>query len=148
MLGLVAVGFSECCNCCPGYNELLLLPLLLQVMLWKYPDAKQMPIQVETEHQGNIFGVRFLPDSGDRRIVTGAMDFLVQLHTLETKPSRPTPRTANTSPLPNPGINNVLRDFEGAPSVAADSSTKSFACHRGRVKVCVYPPSLSQDIHT
>jgi len=105
-----------------------------QVMLWKYPDAKQMPIQVETEHQGNIFGVRFLPDSGDRRIVTGAMDFLVQLHTLETKPSRPTPRTANTSPLPNPGINNVLRDFEGAPSVAADSSTKSFACHRGRVK--------------
>lgn len=111
----------------------------LQVMLWKYPDSRQLPVQVETEHQGNIFGVRFLPHSGDRQIVTGAMDHLVQLHTLEAKPSAPTPRAAARPAGPDgrgtaAGM-ALLRDIEVPATVSAMSSTKSFACHRGRVKV-------------
>lgn len=38
---------------------------------------------VATGHQSNIFGVRFLPATGDRFIATGAMDALVQLHDRE-----------------------------------------------------------------
>jgi len=107
-----------------------------QVMLWKYPDSRQLPLQVETEHQGNIFGVRFLPNCGDRQIVTGAMDQLVQLHTLESKPSRPTPRsTAAPTGADGRGAGMaLLRDIEVPPTVTVASSTKSFACHRGRVK--------------
>lgn len=48
-------------------------------MLWSYPDTQRQPLSVETEHQANIFGVRFLPQTGDTRLVTGAMDYTVQV---------------------------------------------------------------------
>ncbi len=50
-----------------------------QVMLWSYPDTQRQPLSVETEHQANIFGVRFLPQTGDARLITGAMDYTVQV---------------------------------------------------------------------
>lgn len=48
-------------------------------MLWSYPDTQRQPLSIETEHQANIFGVRFLPQTGDARLVTGAMDYTVQV---------------------------------------------------------------------
>ena len=61
----------------------------LQIMLWRYPDAQQPPICVETLHQANIFGVAFLPCCGDRSLISGAMDFSVQLHHLDHSPTVP-----------------------------------------------------------
>ena len=53
-----------------------------QVLLWSYPDTQRQPISLETQHQANIFGVRFLPQSNDARLVTGAMDYTVQVSRL------------------------------------------------------------------
>ena len=49
------------------------------MLLWRYPDTQRQPLLVGTEHTGNIFGVRFLPQTGDTALVTGAMDFTVQV---------------------------------------------------------------------
>ena len=47
--------------------------LLLQVMLWSYPDVDRAPIAIKTEHTANIFGVKFLPCTNSQRIVTGKL---------------------------------------------------------------------------
>lgn len=54
-----------------------------RVILWSYPDWRRPAIVVPTNHKANIFGVKFLPLSGDAKLVTGAMDCEVQLHHLE-----------------------------------------------------------------
>lgn len=38
---------------------------------------------LRTSHQGNIFAVKFMPQSGDRRVVTGAADSKVMVHDIE-----------------------------------------------------------------
>ncbi|EIE23488.1 WD40 repeat-like protein, partial [Coccomyxa subellipsoidea C-169] len=58
-----------------------------RVLLWHYPDSNLAPVVLKTPHLANIFGVRILPCSGNRRIVTGAMDCSVQLHVLDASPS-------------------------------------------------------------
>mmetsp|Transcript_4466 Transcript_4466/g.10812 ORF Transcript_4466/g.10812 Transcript_4466/m.10812 type:complete len:654 (-) Transcript_4466:616-2577(-) len=89
------------------------------VILWHYPDSGRLPVLVETDHQANIFGVRVLPETGDGMIVTGAMDFLVQLHTLDARGAPP--------------CGGRRRSASGS-FASAPCSTKSFACHRSRVK--------------
>ena len=60
-----------------------------KIILWTYPKwSERCPdsephVVVPTEHRSNIFGVKFLPCSGDTHLVTGAMDASVQLHSLE-----------------------------------------------------------------
>ena len=112
---------------CTNYSALqtLMLPSChLQVLLWHYPDTDRKPLSVETSHQANIFGVRFLHQSGDSKLVTGAMDNSVQLHTLDSSPHvagsalRPgTPETPNQT-------------VQGVPV-----HTTVYPCHQGRVKV-------------
>jgi hypothetical protein len=54
-----------------------------QVIVWPYPSVGAAPpLLVETRHRGIIFGVAFLPKSGNSRLVTGGMDNSVQLHEL------------------------------------------------------------------
>lgn len=44
----------------------------LQILIWHYPDTQRPPLVVETEHQANIFGVKFLPATRDTQLVSGA----------------------------------------------------------------------------
>lgn len=44
--------------------------------VWRYTgDGAQCPLVVDTLHQGNIFGVAFLPATDNRELVSGAMDY-------------------------------------------------------------------------
>lgn len=61
--------------------------MAVQVLLWKYPDAEAAPLCINTQHHLNIFGVQFLPCSNDSKIITGSLDRMVQLHTLDRAPA-------------------------------------------------------------
>lgn len=50
------------------------------MLLWHYPDTSRVPLALQTEHRANLFGVALLPFSNNTRVVTGAMDYTVQLH--------------------------------------------------------------------
>lgn len=54
------------------------------VILWKGCTGTLLT-QLSTEHEGNIFSVKFLPEVGDRFIVTGAQDARVCLLDVEKK---------------------------------------------------------------
>jgi hypothetical protein len=80
-------------------------------------------------------GVRFLPQSNDTRLVTGAMDHSVQLHQLETAPA------AMKLPLRGGGGDDSGSPQGQAGGGAAGSPARAsvrsvvYACHRSRVKV-------------
>lgn len=102
-----------------------------RVLLWRYPDhAQRPPLRIETQHTGNIFGTRILPHSGDRLVVTGAMDYEVQLHRLEAgaTPAAASPRSAAAS---SPGGGAAA----AAATIEVPVQTTEYKCHRGRVKV-------------
>ena len=48
------------------------------MILWSGETGRKL-VQLATDHAGNIFSVKFLPDSGDRALVTGAQDARVCL---------------------------------------------------------------------
>jgi WD and tetratricopeptide repeat-containing protein 1 len=48
------------------------------VILWNGETGRKL-VRLATDHAGNIFSVKFLPDSGDRALVTGAQDARVCL---------------------------------------------------------------------
>ena len=101
-----------------------------QVLLWSYPDSGAPPVTVRTPHHANIFGVRFLPASDNRRLVTGAMDCCVQLHVLDAPPAAH--KRARAKVRQRPTVRWV--PDEGADAIA--SHTTKFLCHTKRVKVC------------
>lgn len=90
--------------------------------------------------QANIFGVKFLPASGDRRLVSGAMDHTVQLHTLERLPTAagPGPGAAAAAAAALAGPPGVVRGGQQQRQRAVAAATTVFSCHRGRVKVRSY----------
>lgn len=101
-----------------------------QVLLWQYPDSDAAPVIVKTQHLANIFGVRFLPCSGDRRLVTGAMDSSVQLHVLDASPSRHV-RTRRER--------QTVRWVPDDQNEPVSSHSTKYLCHSKRVKVCKPP---------
>lgn len=67
-----------------------------RVIIWEFPPSVDEDIAedagmffmepvatIETGHSANIFGVKPMPQSGDRIIVTGAMDGEVRLHSID-----------------------------------------------------------------
>jgi hypothetical protein len=100
---------------------------LMQLKLWSYPDTSAPPLTVRTMHLANIFGVRFLPCAGDARLVSGAMDCCVQLHTLDA--------------LPTVAAAGARAQRSGAawqprgPASPVTVHTTKYLCHRKRVKV-------------
>ncbi len=98
----------------------------LQVLLWHYPDSNLAPVVVKTPHLANIFGVRFLPCSGNRRLVTGAMDCSVQLHILDAAPS--THARAKRE-------RNTVRWVPDETNEPISSHSTKYLCHSKRVKV-------------
>eukprot|EP00877_Chromochloris_zofingiensis_P010684 jgi/Chrzof1/586/Cz01g21100.t1 len=102
-----------------------------QVLLWHYPDTDRMPLAVQTEHRANLFGVQFLPSTDNTKIVSGAMDYTVQLHELDGCPSY----KDSCNLRRRRGTNESRR------SGAAQHETKSvqprttvYHCHKSRVK--------------
>ena len=111
-----------------------------RVLLWSYPadHGLRPPLRVETQHTGNIFGVRILPYSNSV-VVTGAMDYEVQLHRLDAPPS-----PAAASPRAAAAAASPASSSGGSPAAGAASTvevpvqTTEFKCHRGRVKVIIF----------
>jgi hypothetical protein len=56
--------------------------VILQIIVWPYPDTGAPPLVVETQHRAIIFGVQFLPQSNNARLISGGMDHSVQMHEL------------------------------------------------------------------
>ena len=97
------------------------------MLLWAYPDTKAAPLKIATDHLANIFGVRILPCTGNRRLVTGAMDCCVQLHTLDAAPAAH--RRARERPR------STVRWHPDEANEAVAAHTTKFLCHSKRVKV-------------
>eukprot|EP00803_Ostreobium_quekettii_P007036 evm.model.scf_447EXC.1 EVM.evm.TU.scf_447EXC.1 scf_447EXC:3250-9777(-) len=89
-----------------------------KVMIWKYPEAHAPPLALHTQHDANIFGVHFLPCTGDRMVVSGSMDHTVNLHRLDSLKAE---ARADWAP-------------RGRGAGEVDPRTTVYACHRGRVK--------------
>jgi WD domain, G-beta repeat len=60
----------------------------LRVCVWSVYDNQKPVLIFATSHRNNIFGIRFLSQSNNRVIVTGAMDGTVELHRLDEKMKR------------------------------------------------------------
>ncbi|KAK9836189.1 hypothetical protein WJX81_007802 [Elliptochloris bilobata] len=91
--------------------------------IWSYPTAStSQRLTINTEHEANIFGVRFLPCSGNRRLVSAGMDGTVQLHTLDAAP-------------------DAARSGRGsAHGGSAAANTIVYRCHESRVKAVEVEP--------
>eukprot|EP00963_Diacronema_lutheri_P007196 scaffold630_cov350-Pavlova_lutheri.AAC.7 len=85
--------------------------------IWDYPSRGES-VKINTMHRGNIFGVRFLPSTGERQVVSGAMDSTVQVHHVERV-----------------GERSDQGEREGT------CSTTVFGNHAGRVKYIEVEPS-------
>lgn len=100
------------------------------MIIWTYADPEKAPIAIDTRHTANIFGVKFLPETGDREIVTGAMDREVRLHTLEALPNVRLPHGESRSG------SMLRRDRDNPQLMLVSPETRIFSCHTARVKVC------------
>ncbi len=60
-------------------RDLISAPKAAQIRIWHYPETTRPPIVVDTRHQANLFGVRFLPCTNNLQLVSGAMDYTVQV---------------------------------------------------------------------
>ena len=83
-------------------------------------------MSIETSHQANIFGVRFLHECGDSKLVTGAMDHTVQLHEIDCCP---------TSVQSSVRQQKSMRRHMDTSVQGIPVHTQVFNCHHGRVKV-------------
>ncbi|EFJ39457.1 hypothetical protein VOLCADRAFT_100946 [Volvox carteri f. nagariensis] len=109
-----------------------------RAIIWHYPDVDRPPLALSTEHRLNIFGVQFLPCTGDRRIVTGAMDNTVQLHDMEASPMSAAAAARAVGRQGAAGSragDHVLRRRVAAANVRlVVPRTKVYLSHRDRVK--------------
>ncbi|XP_060570664.1 WD and tetratricopeptide repeats protein 1-like [Ruditapes philippinarum] len=55
-----------------------------QVIVWD-PFRKKKLTSIQTGHHGNIFSVKFLPNSNDNIVVSGAADSKIRVHDIEGK---------------------------------------------------------------
>ena len=80
-------GHEGCVNrCCWNQTGDLLASVSddTQLLVWNYCDrytkSCSPKVTIDTGHSRNIFGVRFIPGSGDSSVATGAMDCEVRVH--------------------------------------------------------------------
>ncbi len=126
-----------------------------QVILWPYPDTDRIPIALSTEHRQNLFGVKLLPATNNRRIVTGAMDNSVQMHELDAAPQPQLPggsrrgSSRGGASSSNGGVDGeggaswrggggragMRRHGVAPPLQRVQPRTTVYGCHRSRVKV-------------
>lgn len=80
-------GHMGCVNCLEWNEKGTLLASGsddVQVILWD-PFRKKKVTNIRTGHQGNIFSIKFLPNSDDSILVSGAADSNIRVHDLNTK---------------------------------------------------------------
>ena len=107
----------------------------LQIMLWSVPASRRPPLCISTPHRANIFGVQFLPQTGDSKLVTASMDHTVQLHELERAEVESWVAGRSCGPA---GASGSGGTGGGGPVAASSRSSRTFYCHTNRVKVRVY----------
>eukprot|EP01083_Nonionella_stella_P090061 251589_1 len=110
-----------------------------RIMLWNANSSTQSAhplLQIESNHSSNIFGVRFIPGTCDRQLVTGAMDSDVRIHDISGHVLSHTEMNSRSS----------NRQSSGSACV------RVFHCHCSRVKdvaTCEHVPfvcwSASED---
>lgn len=55
-----------------------------QVIIWDPLHHKKLHA-IQTGHHGNIFSVKFLPNSNDATVISGAADFKIRIHDIHSK---------------------------------------------------------------
>jgi WD and tetratricopeptide repeat-containing protein 1 len=99
-----------------------------------------VPIALQTQHHANLFGVAFLPQHNNSRIISGAMDYTVQLHELDAGAFniQPKYRSSSSSSGGSNGARTGMRRHPPAPQLhQVVPRTSVFHCHKSRVKVGV-----------
>ena len=80
------IGHEGCVNCVQWSDNGELLASGsddLHVIVWD-PFRGRVVRSLTTGHGGNIFSVKFMPQSGNNLVATGAADHKIQLHDMET----------------------------------------------------------------
>ncbi|ESO93249.1 hypothetical protein LOTGIDRAFT_189887, partial [Lottia gigantea] len=80
-------GHQGCVNCLEWNEKGTLLASGsddVQIMIWDAFRHKQVT-SLRTGHQGNIFAVKFLPNSNDTILVSGAADSKIRVHDINMK---------------------------------------------------------------
>ena len=75
-------GHEGCVNCIQWSENGELLASGsddVKVMVWDPFGGKKLQ-ELTTGHEGNIFSVKFMPDTANNLIVSGAADYKLQLH--------------------------------------------------------------------
>ena len=54
----------------------------VRVVIWD-PFRGRKLHSINTGHKGNIFSVKFMPKTNNNMVVSGAADYLIQLHDIE-----------------------------------------------------------------
>lgn len=93
-------GHSGCVNALQWSSDGRLLASVsddCHLMVW---DAfrHRCVANVHTDHEGNVFAVKFMPHSGDRHVATGAADNRVMVHDVE-RSSRSSSDRSEHAPL-------------------------------------------------
>ena len=106
----------------------------MQIMLWAVPELRKAPLRIKTMHRANIFGVQFLPQTGNTRMVSCAMDHTVQMHLLE----RADVESWSSSSNHPAGSASAAREAATSPrSPFVPTTTRTFHSHTNRVKVWI-----------
>eukprot|EP00210_Caulerpa_lentillifera_P002560 g2455.t1 len=100
-----------------------------KLALFPFPDYERPPLSIDTPHTANIFGVRFLPHTNDKLLVSGAMDGVVYIHRLDTTPDQQLERPPKTlAPVLGSDEESTLSCVE------AESRSHLICTHEARVK--------------
>ncbi|CAG7831709.1 unnamed protein product [Allacma fusca] len=80
-------GHSGCVNCLE-WNESGSIVASgsddVHINLWD-PLRKKLLVSIPSGHHGNIFSVKFVPNSRDRQIISGAADHAIRVHDVDVK---------------------------------------------------------------
>jgi len=133
-------GHNGCVNCLEWNYEGNLLASGsddLSVIIWDPLKCRKL-VKIRTGHGGNIFSVKFMPESNDSIVVTGAADYRIRVHDLNAL-------AASENDF---ALSAFLRrdGGRGRPSelyrAYATPPTQVFSCHAGRVKRLATAPGL------
>ncbi|GJP83485.1 hypothetical protein CLOP_g13631 [Closterium sp. NIES-67] len=102
------------------------------VNVWDY-NSRRLLHSVDSGHSGNIFCVRFMPDTGDDLLASGAGDNEVRVHRLSRSPTAASATSSSTPATGSPGAGRQESSASAGPSHSSEQAAL-FRCHTRRVK--------------
>ena len=136
-------GHTGCVNCLEwNYDGSLLASGSddLSVIIWDPLKCRKL-IKIRTGHAGNIFSVKFMPETNDNLIVTGAADFKIRVHDLNALHATDTDSCVSAS-ASSPSFLARLR-AQGPDALGLNvQPAQVFSSHVGRVKRLATAPGL------